>query len=345
MNKKIKKKKDSRLHESYNKNGWRIYQLGIRLRKKIIRKDKPVNKAITFIYLFLIINTLGSQQLEIPEITKPKYIVTREYYTLQYNDQHEQADWVAYELTKREVQGREERNNYFSIDPLVRGASANNDDYYKSGYDRGHLAPAADMKITRRAMRDSFFYSNISPQKHTFNAGIWLKLEKLVRQWATIYESIYVVTGPVLSIDPIDHIGENKVSVPGAFYKVILDFREPEYKAIGFIIPHNNQSDDLWDYAYSVDDVEAMTGINFFNLLPDEIEHRLERYCSLSSWTLDPVIEKSPPPPNHSNTQASYWINDASGTRHNPTCRYYGKTKTGHYTAEPEGEPCGYCGG
>ncbi|MFR9672703.1 MAG: DNA/RNA non-specific endonuclease, partial [Rikenellaceae bacterium] len=126
-------------------------------------------------------------------------VVRHTYYTLSYIEEHEQAEWVAYEMTPRNAESNVTRNDSFKADPKVSTASALPTDYQGSGYDRGHLCPAASMSFDKVAMEESFYMSNMSPQAPTFNRDGWMRLEKLVRGWAAADSVIYVVTGPILS--------------------------------------------------------------------------------------------------------------------------------------------------
>lgn len=213
-------------------------------------------------------------------------LVRHKFYTLSYDEQYEQAEWVAYILTKEHLnQEWQERSDNFLPDPLVKTGSATPDDYRNSGYDRGHLAPAADMAFDVEAMKESFYMSNISPQAKNFNKGIWRELEELTRDWAKKNGKLYVVTGPVLSQSPKGEIGENHVAVPVAFYKVLLDLTEPETKAIGFVIPNEVSFDPLYKFATSIDEVEKQTGIDFFpELMPKDVEANLEAAFNLDLW-------------------------------------------------------------
>lgn len=221
--------------------------------------------------------------LEIPAISPGSEVITHTGYSFLYNETHEQASWVAYELTSEETLKRFERTDKFLPDPLVKTGSAKEADYAASGYDRGHLAPAADMGWSESAIAESFYYSNMSPQLPAFNRGIWKKLEELMRSWAVENQSIYIVTGPVLK-QGLKTIGPDKVSVPDYYYKVILDFTEPEIKGIGFILKNSSSSASLQQFAVSIDSVEKLTGINFFPLLPDDQEKSLEKTLCLQCW-------------------------------------------------------------
>jgi len=210
-------------------------------------------------------------------------IVRRKYYILAYSEEHEQAAWIAYELTEREVGGSYERTDDFREDPDIATGSATLEDYYRSGYDRGHLAPAGDMKFSEEAMSESFYMSNMSPQEPAFNRGIWRELEEEVRELAVQNGSLYVVTGPVFG-KRNKRIGKNRVSVPRAFYKVLLDYTEPEVKAIAFLLPNQGSQQEVYDFAVSIDSVEQVTGIDFFPALPDLEENQLESDIEVGLW-------------------------------------------------------------
>jgi len=222
--------------------------------------------------------------LEIPKTKPGEIIITHLGYALVYNEAYEQASWVAYELTKKETHKGFNRTNKFIADPKILTSTANNADYSRSGYDQGHLAPAGDMVCSATAMAESFYYSNMSPQKPSFNRGIWKRLEELVRSWAVDNQSVYIVTGPVLT-SGLSTIGDNKVAVPQYFYKVILDYTIPEIKGIGFILPNIGSKKPLQEYAVTIDSVERFTGIDFFPKLPGEQEENIERTLTLQSWS------------------------------------------------------------
>ena len=210
-------------------------------------------------------------------------IVKHTYYTLSYSKKNEQAEWVAYLLTRSMLTGQSERGNNFRPDPSVPSGSAQLSDYNKSGFDRGHLCPAGDMTFNAQAMSETFYLSNMSPQVPAFNRGIWKSLESLVREWAEEEDSIYIVTGGILS-NPEGSIGKNRVTVPKSYYKVIYDLTG-EKKMIAFILPNEKGVKQLSDYVVTVDDVERQTGIDFFPCLPDSLENSLEKTSDISKWS------------------------------------------------------------
>jgi endonuclease G len=221
-------------------------------------------------------------------------IVERLHYTLSYSEEHEQAEWVAYKLTKESIQvPNVDRTGDFRPDPKIRKASASPRDYYGSGYDRGHLVPAGDMAFSREAMSETFYMSNMSPQIRNFNGGIWRELEENVRDWAYTYRELYVVTGPVLTQGIRERIGGNRVSVPDYYFKVLLDIAEPEKKGIAFLIPNEVSTRPLDEYAVSINEVEALTGIDFFHqFMNDAFEEELESMSDVGHWKMDKNKER-----------------------------------------------------
>jgi endonuclease G len=222
--------------------------------------------------------------LEQPLLRTGEAIIAHYGYSLCYSEQHEQATWVAYELTASETNKRYERSDAFLTDPMVRSGSADDYDYKGSGFDRGHLAPAADMGWSSKAMSESFYYSNMSPQDPGFNRGIWKRLEEQVRSWASELGSVYVATGPVLK-SGLPSIGSNRVTVPTHYYKVILYTNGKEARAIGFVLPNASSRASLSQYAVSIDQVERVTGLDFFPKLDDSIESSAEKSVCTTCWS------------------------------------------------------------
>ncbi|MDR1880857.1 MAG: DNA/RNA non-specific endonuclease [Tannerellaceae bacterium] len=215
-------------------------------------------------------------------------IIEHEGFTVSYNPEYRIANWVAYELTPEEAQSDSvARWNKFAPDPDVVGPTATNDDYRNSGYDRGHLAPAGDMKWSAKAMRESFYFSNICPQNKGLNGGMWHKLEKQCRTWAGQHGTLSIVTGPVIGGE-LERLGKNRVGIPELFYKVIgCTPRGDTPKGIGFLFENRNyKNTSLRVMAVTVDSVEAVTGIDFFPSLPREIQDRMESAVDPAFWIL-----------------------------------------------------------
>ena len=191
-------------------------------------------------------------------------------YSLSYNEPHEQAEWVAYELKKSHLSNTNFKRPYFEIDEAVKTKAAHWRNYKKSGYDKGHLCPAGDRKYSQTAHDETFLTSNISPQKHDFNAGVWNRLEQKTRYWASKYDGVFVVSGGVLK-GTMKTIGTEKVAVPNQFYKVIIDNNSGDTKMLAFLMDHEDSNKPLYKFVVSVDEVEALTGIDFFHELDDEV--------------------------------------------------------------------------
>ena len=228
------------------------------------------------------------QAIGLPYFKSDEQVIHHDAFSLSYNEEHEQANWVVHVITKDILAGNVSRTNDFRLDPLVKTITADSADYWDSGFDRGHLAPSADFRWSRNALSQSYFYSNMSPQRPELNREIWAKLENLVREWAIDAEEVIVVTGPVLTDDlPKIPQGSERVSIPEFFYKVILDYVGEEKRAIGFILPNKKAPFRLVDYAVSIDSIEALTGLDFFPALEDEEENELEAIDDIFVWPMN----------------------------------------------------------
>lgn len=213
-------------------------------------------------------------------------IIKHKYYSLSYSEPDEQAEWVAYILTSKMASGLVARTDDYREDPLITTASAALSDYAGSGYDRGHLCPAEDMSFTKEAMSETFYLSNMSPQDPSFNRGIWSSLEARVRSWSNDNDSLFIITGPVLTSNN-GFIGTNKVTVPKYYYKVVLENCRPTFKMIAFLLPNEKGTGSLGSYVVTTDSVEKITGIDFFPNLPDNIETVLESKRNIEDWNFN----------------------------------------------------------
>ena len=158
--------------------------------------------------------TPSGKDLEIPVslIPRQEQIIRHKGYTVSYNKDLKIPNWVSYELTRQETKGKEKRGDNFIADPLVKGAIATNADYARSGYDKGHMAPAADMKWSPDVMKESFYFSNMCPQHPQLNRRGWKNLEEKIRDWAVADSAIIIICGPIID-KPSKTIGKNKVTV------------------------------------------------------------------------------------------------------------------------------------
>ena len=216
---------------------------------------------------------------------RPELILKRKGYITSYNNKTKNPNWVAWHLTKAHTYGEHQRGGeQFTEDTAAGSGRATDRDYYNSRYDRGHMCPAGDNKWDAQAMTESFLFTNICPQNHGLNKYEWNDLEMQCRSWAREYGAIDIVCGPIYSHkDAQKTIGRNRVWVPDAFFKVIL-CRKGKAKAIGFIYRNEGVKQTVEEAVRSVDEIEALTGIDFFPALDDAIENKIEAEARLSDW-------------------------------------------------------------
>lgn len=214
----------------------------------------------------------------------PEQILKRTGYVASYNKTTLLPNWVAWHLTAERTEGSAKRSDVdFAEDTEVPEPRATDWDYYNSGYDRGHMCPAADNKWSKKAMEESFLFTNMCPQNGNLNRGDWNEMEMACRKWAKKYGDLYIVCGPILYKGKHKTIGKNKVVVPEAFFKVVLRTGD-EPQAIGFIYKNTSGNRPKDSYVNTVDEVERITGIDFFPSLPDDVEKKVEAECDLGLW-------------------------------------------------------------
>lgn len=214
----------------------------------------------------------------------PEQILKRTGYVASYNKTTLLPNWVAWHLTAERTEGSAKRSGVdFAEDTEVPEPRATDWDYYNSGYDRGHMCPAADNKWSKKAMEESFLFTNMCPQNGNLNRGDWNEMEMACRKWAKKYGDLYIVCGPILYKGKHKTIGKNKVVVPEAFFKVVLRTGD-DPQAIGFIYKNTSGNRPKDSYVNTVDEVERITGIDFFSSLPDDVEKKVEAECDLGLW-------------------------------------------------------------
>lgn len=227
----------------------------------------------------------SGKDLEIPVSLVPRQeqIIHHKGYTVSYNKDLKIPNWVSYELTRQETKGKEKRSDNFIADPLVKGAIATNADYARSGYDKGHMAPAADMKWSPEVMKESFYFSNMCPQHPQLNRRGWKNLEEKIRDWAIADSAIIIICGPIIN-QSSRTIGKNKVAVPERFFKVVLSPFVKPVRGIGFLFNNRQAVEPLSTYAVTIDSIEKLTSMDFFSPLPDEIENEVEANADYYQW-------------------------------------------------------------
>lgn len=230
--------------------------------------------------------TVGNSNFNFLPTSTTNQIIVHDNYTLSYNEKYEQPEWVAYYLTKKQLTTNQFKRPFFIEDPKVKTHSADWRNYKKSGYDKGHLCPAGDMKFSQQAFYDTFYTSNISPQLHDFNDGIWNRLEQKTRYWTSKYNGLYIITGGVLESD-LKTIGKEHVAVPNYFYKILCYKSEGKFNMIGFLVPHKDSDLPLYKFVVPVDKIEQLTKIDFFPKLDNAIENQLEKKSDYKDWSFN----------------------------------------------------------
>lgn len=223
-------------------------------------------------------------RLEMPEITKDDIILDYTGFTVSYNRETLTPKWVAYELTKEEVAGVVSRSGSFSMDLNYHGKQAMREDYSNSNWDKGHMAPAADMKWSERAMKESLYLTNICPQNHTLNGKGWHTLEKRVRDWAQEYDRVYTVCGPIFKDSQYGRIGKNGVQVPDAFFKALLVPYGNSYAGVAFLMGNDDKPYPISESFMTIDDLELAIGLNLFVNLDFDSNEAVERQVIRSVW-------------------------------------------------------------
>lgn len=214
----------------------------------------------------------SSGGVELPAYAASEDIVRHLGYTASYNHTTLCPEWVAWELTDEETRGGYDQERKFGRDPDVAFPKASREDYSNSGWDKGHMAPHADMRWSRQAMYESDYFTNICPQDKVMNAQAWRKIEELTRRLAQHYGSVYVVCGPIYDSVERRHIGPACVHVPDRFYKALAVSTPEGFRTVAFLVENNNQTGSPRSYAVTVDSVEAVVGRNLFPQVPESCE-------------------------------------------------------------------------
>lgn len=230
-----------------------------------------------------------AQQYELPAQSTREQRVQHTLFTLSYNEGYELASWAAYQLTPEQARATGTFKEKFSEDPKVTTGSASTKDYRDAGFIMGQLVPPEDMFTSQQAVDETFLMSNTVPQKPAYNKYIWKATEKLIREWAKEGNTLYIATGPVLTDAPFGTFGGNKISIVTRYYKAVLDVTGE--RAIGFVFRNNASSGTPKSFAMSVDELEKITGIDFFPALPDDLEQKVESSTDFSKWNFK-VLEQ-----------------------------------------------------
>lgn len=226
-----------------------------------------------------------AERLQVVNLPKGTPEIKKNYtgFTVSFNPKVHMPNYVAWELTRDEVNGTCERVSNFQADESVRGC-ASLADYKRSGFDRGHMAPAADFKWSPKAMEDTHYLTNICPQTHKMNSGIWNTIEEKSRKWARRDSAVIIIAGPILTDYMPRSIGKSEIPVPERYFKVVFSPHRKRPQMVAFIVGNNESRQDWTTLVTTVDAVEALTGYDFFSELPDDVEAELERTSKLEYW-------------------------------------------------------------
>jgi len=257
----------------------------------------------------------------LPAIETGETVIHHTLLSLVYSEPHEQAKWVAHVISPDIMNGAVARSNDFREDPKVTTGTAIEEDYFLRiidkngqpdfdgfGWDRGHLAPSADFRWSKKALSESYYYSNMSPQIPDFNRKSWAALENDLR--AYVYREqvpLLVVTGGVLTPDlPVIERSMQKVVIPQFFWKVAIDLENK--RGIAFLMPHRLADYPTEHYATTIDEIEQLTGIDFYAALADDLEQNIESQRQTKDWFKSVALGDAEPldfatlPTKHFNT-------------------------------------------
>ncbi len=230
---------------------------------------------------------VDTQAIEIPAISSGDMLIAHTGYALCYDISYHNPKWVAWSLTREKLTKRVPRHNDFRGDENIPARDRiEKYDYNNPVYDRGHMCPSGDMRYDRQAQSDCFYMTNICPQIKELNQTWWEHVESATRRWAQREGTVYICCGPIFYDDtPERSLGRNiKIRIPDAFFKVILSLRQGKEKAIGFYYTNTNDRQTMDFAKRTVDEIERITGLDFFCNLPDDMEERIESQCNLRIW-------------------------------------------------------------
>lgn len=230
-----------------------------------------------------------TSHMEWPAVSDDAQVFVHTGYATLYNRETMIPDWVAWELTADEVNPPEKvrGEELFRFDPNTKGKrTAYREDYRNNdGWQRGHMAPKADMRWSTEAYEESFYMSNICPQNGTLNSGDWANTESLARRMATRYGSVYVVCGPIIGTNRYGTLGEHKVVIPDAFFKAMLLKANGRWQSIAMVLPNEPTHHEPDYYWCTVNELESLIVMDLFPGLDDAIEETVEGTINKSIWS------------------------------------------------------------
>lgn len=237
--------------------------------------------SMRILVVFIILPLLSfGQDYRVPKGEVAEY---RNGFAFKFNTARKISDWVGYTITSSSVQGDNTASPAYFKDSIISSCPTPSD-YDRYGYSQGALKPQSAARNSSRASKAVNNYVNIAPMDLAFDKGVWRTLENLINGWAVVFDSVHVITGPVFNNETPDMIGENKVNVPNAFFKVVMVYNGIDMASIGFVIPNVSEANSLKKYSMPVDSVELKTGYDFFSELPDYLEFYMEEKIEPGVW-------------------------------------------------------------
>ena len=230
--------------------------------------------------IFLLPVVVFSQDYRVPKGEEAEF---RSGFAFKFNEGRKISDWIGYTVKRSDVQGLKVSSPLFYKDSIISSCPSPSD-YSRYGYSQGTLKPPSAARNSTSKMKAINNYVNVAPMDLAFDKGVWRILENLISGWAVVFDSVHVVTGPVFENKEPEMIGDSKVNVPDAFFKVVMVYNGIDMASIGFIIPNKPEANSLKKYSMPVDSVEFKTGYDFFADLPDYLEFYMEEKIDPGVW-------------------------------------------------------------
>jgi endonuclease G len=283
------------------------------------KKRLQLTKEIEVLKLASIINEM--RKVGYPKANEALNIAEHSAVVIGFNEKYKLAAWTFHQLLPDVIEGGITRSNDFRADPKLVNKTAVEADYFLKrkkedgkfeydgfGFDRGHLAPSADFRWSEQGLSQSYFYSNMTPQRPGFNRESWAEVEYTLRDIVeNSPQRYFIITGPVLHDSlPMIERSLNKIPIPELHYKIIVDLASEEPKGMAFLMPNRKCEKPIYEYVVSIDSVEKITGLDFFPDIEDATESKIESKSDYNAWKIDKKGKDVAPLPQSSLQEGVY---------------------------------------